>query len=110
MMDFLDLLFFDLRNVVRLDCWDIGGFIGKLITNIAVMPLVFVTICILIYMAQKRTVGVVIAAGAADESAYSTVLIKLESNLLVMQRSIIFTALPCLAGFTSDFWLTLPCC
>ena len=110
MLGFLDLLFLDLRNVVRLDCWDIGGFIGKLITNTAVMPSVFVAICILIYMAQKRTVGVVIAAGAADESAYSTVLIKLESNLLVMQRSIIFTALPCLAGFTSDFWLTLPCC
>lgn len=74
--------FLDVRNIVRLDCWDIGGFTGKLVTNIAVMPIVFVTICFLIYMAQKRTVSVVIAAGGADESAYGTVFIKLKSNLL----------------------------
>eukprot|EP01052_Picozoa_sp_SAG31_P012400 SAG31_NODE_724_length_12555_cov_11.624277_6_plen_69_part_00 len=46
------------------------------------MPTIFVVICLLIYMSQKRTVGVVIAAGGADESSYSTVFVKLKSNLM----------------------------
>ena len=82
LMSFLELMFLDVRNIVRLDCWDVGGFVGKLVTNIAVMPSVFVMICILIYLGQKRTIGAVIAAGGADESAYGTVLVKLEANLL----------------------------
>ena len=31
LVDFIKLLFLDVRKVVMLDCWDIGGFYGKIV-------------------------------------------------------------------------------
>eukprot|EP01045_Picozoa_sp_COSAG04_P030341 COSAG04_NODE_5241_length_1689_cov_1.572327_1_plen_497_part_10 len=39
LVGFIKLLFLDIRRVVMLDCWDIGGFYGKFVTNIVVVPL-----------------------------------------------------------------------
>ena len=38
-------------------------------------------LCFLIFEAQRRTLAAVIAAGAADESAYEPLKVKLKHNL-----------------------------
>eukprot|EP01045_Picozoa_sp_COSAG04_P002616 COSAG04_NODE_97_length_26459_cov_6.507246_4_plen_1426_part_00 len=83
LVSFIKLLFLDVRRVVMLDCWDIGGFYGKLVTNIVVVPTFIVSVCYLIYMSQKRTLTAVIAAGAADESGLHALKVKLKQNLFV---------------------------
>lgn len=62
--------------------WDIGGFYGKLVTNVFVMPVLFVLACGLLYMNQRRTIAAVIAAGGSDSSAYITATVGFKSNLL----------------------------
>ena len=83
LVSFIKLLFLDIRRVVMLDCWDIGGFYGKIVTNIVVVPSFLVTVCYLIYMSQKRTLMTVIAAGAADTSGLHALKVKLKQNLFV---------------------------
>ena len=83
LVDFIKLLFLDVRKIVMLDCWNIGGFYGKITTNIVAVPTILVGICVLIYISQKRTLMVVIAAGAADESGLETLKVKLKQNLFV---------------------------
>eukprot|EP01045_Picozoa_sp_COSAG04_P013252 COSAG04_NODE_930_length_9363_cov_28.745898_4_plen_1224_part_00 len=83
LVDFIKLLFLDIRRVVMLDCWDIGGFYGKIVTNIFVVPLFILTVCQLIYMSQKRTLTAIIAAGAADASGLHALKVKLKQNLFV---------------------------
>ena len=83
LVDFIKLLFLDVRKIVMLDCWDIGGFYGKIVTNIVVVPLFIFTVCQLIYMSQKRTLMAVIAAGAADTSGLEVLQVKLKQNLFL---------------------------
>ena len=35
-MKMISVVFFDVRKFINLDCWDIGGFFGKLTTNVFV--------------------------------------------------------------------------
>ena len=83
MMDIVKLLFLDVRNLVKLDCMNVGGFYGKITTNVVVVPLAVVALCFLIFEAQRRTLAAVIAAGAADRSAYETLKVKLKHNLFL---------------------------
>eukprot|EP01043_Picozoa_sp_COSAG02_P036007 COSAG02_NODE_2612_length_8419_cov_2.286779_4_plen_1809_part_00 len=83
LLGFVKLLFLDVRSIIRLDCWDIGGFWGKLTTNIAVIPVIYIAGCALLYFNQRKTINAVIAAGGADDSAFRTALVAFQSNLLV---------------------------
>ena len=83
LVDFIKLLFLDVRKVVMLDCWDIGGFYGKITTNVVAVPSFIVSVCVLIYISQKRTLMTVIAAGAADTSGLHALKVKLKQNLFV---------------------------
>ena len=76
-------MFFDINNIIKLDCWNIGGFYGKLTTNLGVIPLLMLTICMALYYTERRTIGFVIKAGGADESAYVTATVKLKHNLFL---------------------------
>ena len=80
--EYLKLLMVDVRTVINLDCWSVGGFYGKLWTNLLVVPVLFVSVCAFIWSSQRRTIGQVIAAGGADESAYVTANVKLQQNLM----------------------------
>ena len=79
--DIISILFLDVKSLVKLDCWHMGGFYGKLVTNLVVVPACCVALCFFIYTNQRRTIAQVIKAGAADESAYLTASIKLQHNL-----------------------------
>ena len=111
-LDFMKLMFLDVRNLIRLDCCkcstfrnqhavgfgahyipsppaddiccagDVGGFYGKLATNVFVMPLLFVVGCAVLFLNQRRTIAAVIAAGGSDKSAYNTATVAFKSNLL----------------------------
>jgi hypothetical protein len=83
MMGIVKLLFLDVRNLVKLDCMNVGGFYGKITTNVVVVPLAVVALCFLIFEAQRRTLAAVIAAGAADRSAYEPLKVKLKHNLFL---------------------------
>ena len=83
MMGIVKLLFLNVRNLVKLDCMNVGGFYGKIATNVVVVPLAVVALCFLIFEAQRRTLAAVIAAGAADRSAYETLKVKLKHNLFL---------------------------
>ena len=83
LVSFIKLLFLDVRRIVMLDCWDIGGFYGKIVTNIVVVPVFILTVCFLIYLSQKRTVVAIIAAVAADTSGLHALKVKLKQNLFV---------------------------
>eukprot|EP01045_Picozoa_sp_COSAG04_P012707 COSAG04_NODE_866_length_9767_cov_2.846400_1_plen_2137_part_00 len=83
LQELVKVLFLDLRSVIKMDCWEVGGFYGKLTTNLAVVPLLYVSGCIFYYVFQKKGIGEVIAAGAADESAYVTARVRLQQNLMV---------------------------
>lgn len=61
--------------------WDIGGFYGKITTNVFAMPGVLFGLCILLYFNQRRTIGAVIAAGGSDESAYRTASVAFKQNI-----------------------------
>ena len=80
-MRFISVIFVDIRKIVNMDCWDIGGFVGKLTTNVFAVPTIFAGGCILLYMNQRRNIATVIAAGGADESAYTTATISLKQNV-----------------------------
>ena len=83
LVDFIKLLFLDVRKIVMLDCWNIGGFYGKIVTNIVAVPTFIVGVCVLIYVSQKRTLMAVIEAGAADTSGLHALKVKLKQNLFV---------------------------
>eukprot|EP01045_Picozoa_sp_COSAG04_P009418 COSAG04_NODE_543_length_12846_cov_7.281556_3_plen_1215_part_00 len=83
LVDFIKLLFLDVRKLVMLDCWNIGGFYGKIVTNIVVVPAILVGVCLLIFISQKRTLMAVIAAGAADTSGLEMLKVKLKQNLFL---------------------------
>jgi hypothetical protein len=83
LFEFLQAFVLDLRQVIRLDCFTTMGFYGKLVINVAVMPIVCAVGCYAYYMNQKRTIGLVITAGGADESAYATAAIRLKQNIFV---------------------------
>ena len=75
-------LLFDIRNIIRLDCWDVGGFYGKLVTNLVVVPVFVMSVCYFLYKGQRRTIAFVIKAGGADDTAYESANVKLRQNLL----------------------------
>eukprot|EP01043_Picozoa_sp_COSAG02_P000251 COSAG02_NODE_4_length_69935_cov_46.806590_59_plen_114_part_00 len=77
----ISLLFLDVRKIINLDCWDVGGFHGKLTTNVFAVPAIFMGGCILMYLNERRTIATVISAGGADNSAYKTAAISLKQNL-----------------------------
>lgn len=83
LIDFIKLLFLDLRKIVMLDCWSVGGFYGKIVTNVVVMPLLACAICMLIYLVEKRSLVAVIAAGGADRSAMKALRVKLKHNFFL---------------------------
>lgn len=65
------------------DCWDVGGLDGKVATNLVVVPLLFASACFALRANQRRTIGLLIKGGAADESAYTTADVQLKNNLFV---------------------------
>ena len=62
-------------------CWDVGGFWGKLTTNLVVLPAVAFGLCALLYYNQRRTISAVIAAGGADTSALRTATVDFQQNM-----------------------------
>jgi hypothetical protein len=80
---FIKLFFLDLRAIVRADCWDAGGLYYKLAINVFVVPFLFFFGCFLVYIQQKKTAAVIIAAGGADQSAFTTVRAKFKQNVFV---------------------------
>lgn len=84
LVGFVKLLFLDLRRVVMLDCWAVGGFYGKLIVNIFVVPVLIGGICGLTYIyRRKKTLQAIIVAGAADASALDVLKVQLQQNLFL---------------------------
>jgi len=83
LVGYVKLLFLDVRSLVKLDCMNVGGFYGKTATNVIVVPLAVVALCFLIFEAQRRTLAAVVAAGAADRSAYEPLKVKLKQNLFL---------------------------
>ena len=83
LVGYVKLLFLDVRSLVKLDCMNVGGFYGKTATNVIVVPLAVVALCFVIFEAQRRTLAAVIAAGAADRSAYEPLKVKLKQNLFL---------------------------
>lgn len=81
--EFLKILMVDVRTVINLECWNVGGFYGKLWTNLLVVPILFFSVCGFVWVSQRRTIAQVIAAGGADESAYVTANVKLQQNLAI---------------------------
>ena len=71
---------------------------GKITTNVVVVPLAVVGICFVIFEAQRRTLAAVIAAGAADQSAYEPLKVKLKHNLFL--GIFLVTCLECLSDHT----------
>eukprot|EP01043_Picozoa_sp_COSAG02_P031425 COSAG02_NODE_2051_length_10000_cov_2.340471_2_plen_208_part_00 len=82
-LGYVKLLFLDVRSLVKMDCMNVGGLYGKIVTNVVVVPLAVVIICFLIFEVQRRSLTAVIAAGAADQSAYVTLKVKLKQNLFL---------------------------
>ena len=82
-LGYVKLLFLDVRSLVKMDCMNVGGLYGKIVTNVVVVPLAVVIICFLIFETQRRSLTAVIAAGAADQSAYVTLKVKLKQNLFL---------------------------
>ena len=69
--------------LIRMDCWDIGGFYGRLVTNLVALPVLGVTICTVLYQIEKKSLMAIVAAGAADSSTLETLQVKLRHNLFV---------------------------
>jgi hypothetical protein len=44
LVGYIKLLFLDVRSLVKLDCMNIGGFYGKITTNVVVVPLAVVAL------------------------------------------------------------------
>ena len=105
-IEFMKLLFGEWRAVIKMDCWQLGGFCepsivlasdllrrhltfltagadGKMWMNLAVMPVAIAGVCFVIFLAQRKTLLVVIEAGAADQSALDTLRVKLIHNLFL---------------------------
>lgn len=80
---FIKLFFLDLRQIIRADCWDAGGLYFKLIINVLIIPLLFLFGCVVVYLQQRKTAEVIIAAGGADASAITTVRAKFKQNIFV---------------------------
>eukprot|EP01052_Picozoa_sp_SAG31_P008932 SAG31_NODE_459_length_15396_cov_5.092502_10_plen_431_part_00 len=83
LIDVLKLLFLDVRKVIRLDCWDIGGFYGKLITNVFLLPVLFCVGCLVVYYNDRRMYKRLIKDGASGSEALQSAVISLKRNLLL---------------------------
>ena len=95
LIDLVKLLFLDVRKLVRLHCFEMGGFGGKLVTNLVAVPAVVGGVCIVIYIAQKRTLKELVAAGAADASGFHVLQVELKHRLMV--GTFLVCEQPCLA-------------
>ena len=83
LINLVKLLFLDIRNIIRLDCFEMGGFGGKLVTNLVVVPAIIGGTCLLVYMQQRRTLTALVAAGASDESGLHVLQVQLKHRLMI---------------------------
>lgn len=83
LVGFVKMLFLDVRTLIKMDCWSVGGFWGKLLTNLLLVPLAYTLGCFALYHQQRRAISLVIASGGTDESAYTTAAVKLQSHLFI---------------------------
>eukprot|EP01043_Picozoa_sp_COSAG02_P027024 COSAG02_NODE_1575_length_11877_cov_43.830871_5_plen_2345_part_00 len=81
LMELVSLMLGDVRDIVRMDCWNIGGFYGKFVTNVIAVPTVIFTICFALFQNQKRTIEATIRGGGASESARETAQVQLRKNV-----------------------------
>eukprot|EP01043_Picozoa_sp_COSAG02_P025727 COSAG02_NODE_1456_length_12512_cov_17.368082_2_plen_232_part_00 len=78
------LVLFDVKQILKLDCLDIGGFWGQLITNVVILPFIGLFVCVLRYKLEQKTIAAVIAAGGADQSAYDSARVSFQQNLALI--------------------------
>jgi hypothetical protein len=81
---FMRLMLFDVKQILRLDCLDIGGFWGQLTTNTIILPSVGLLVCVLRYKLEQKAIASVIASGGADQSAFGTAFINFQQNVALV--------------------------
>lgn len=78
------LMLFDVKQILKLDCLDIGGFWGQLMTNVVILPSIGLLVCVLRYKLEQKTIAAVVAAGGADPSAYDAAFVSFQQNLALI--------------------------
>ena len=83
LMSVAKLLFLDIRTLLRMDCFDLGGFYAKLVTNLFVLPMLSAFACYVYYLNEKKTVQRMVAEGVTDSSGLRSASLNLQRNLMV---------------------------
>eukprot|EP01046_Picozoa_sp_COSAG06_P042538 COSAG06_NODE_5434_length_3483_cov_4.532801_2_plen_547_part_00 len=81
LISIVKLVFLDVRKIIMVDCWVLGGFYGNIVVNTIVVPVVIGGICGLTYIYRRKTLQAVIDAGAADEKVLDVLKVQLQQNL-----------------------------
>ena len=80
LLDMMRLLFLDLRKLIRMDCWQLGGLYTQLATNLVLLPIVLFGAAYVYYMSEARTVKRLIAEGVSDEDGLQSAKVQLQRN------------------------------
>ena len=83
LMSVAKLLFLDIRTLVHMDCFELGGFYAKLVTNLFVLPILAAFACYVYYLNEKKTVDRMVAEGVTDISGQRSASLNLRRNLMV---------------------------
>jgi hypothetical protein len=76
-------LFLDIRDVIHMDCIDMGGLYAKIITNVFVLPLLAAAACCVYYWNETKTVDRLIREGVSDTTGLQSASMQLKRNLMV---------------------------
>jgi hypothetical protein len=83
LMSVAKLLFLDIRTLLRMDCFELGGFYAKLVTNLFFLPMLAAFACYVYYLSEKKTVDRMVAEGVTDSGGLRSASLNLQRNLMV---------------------------
>ena len=66
-----------------MDCWQLGGFAGRVVTNVFVVPMLFVFGCYVYYLNDMKTGQRLVVEGVSSEEATRSAYNQLKSNLFL---------------------------
>lgn len=70
-------------QVIRLDCWQLGGFSGRVVTNVFVIPALFMFGCYVYFLNDRKTGQRLVVEGVSSEEVTKSAFNQLKNNLFL---------------------------
>ena len=83
LMAIAKLLFLDIRTLLHMDCFELGGFYAQLVTNLFALPMLAAFACFVYYLNEKKTITRMVAEGMTNDSGLQSAKLNYQRNLMI---------------------------